>query len=353
MARVTLRDIAAACGVSRATVSLVVQDSSRVSEATKQRVREAMRELGYVYDRRAANLRARRSMTVALVATNVANPFFAELTMAIERALYKQGYTLLLGYSHDDQERQEKLLEAMIEHRTDGLLLVPSYQTTADMLARTLVASGTPHVLVTRHVRGHQADYVGVDNVRAAELVGEHLAALGCRRVGFLGGPTRSTARIERERGLRVALKDAGIEFDPALSVATSADRDGGVLAVEQLLDARPAPEAVVCYNDSVAAGVMAALRGAGIQPGRDIAVASFDDIPDAAVQQPPLTSVATYPDRTGVDAAELLLRRIDDPTLPPRTVLLTPELHVRESTTAHARSTAHRSAGRRNGGRS
>jgi LacI family transcriptional regulator len=330
---VTLKDIAAACGVSRATVSLVLQDSSRVSAATKERVRETMRQLGYVYDRRAANLRARRSMTVALVATDVRNPFFAELTMAIERALYKQGYTLLLGYSYDDLERQAKLLEAMVEHRVDGLLLVPSYQTTSGLLARTLVASGTPHVLVARHVRRHNADYVGVDNVRAAELVGEHLASRGHRRVAFLGGPPRSTARIERERGLRTALKRAGVEFDPNLSIATSNDRDGGVRAVEQLLAAGPVPDAVVSYSDVAAVGVMAALRAAGIQPGREVAIASFDDIPDAVAQQPPLTSVATYPDRTGAEAAELLLRRIDDPSLPPRTVLLAPELQVREST--------------------
>lgn len=339
MARVTLNDVAAACGVSRATVSLVLRDSPRVSMPTKARVRDAMRELGYVYDRRAANLRARRSMTVGLVATNVANPFFAELTMAIERTMHKQGYTLLLGYSHDDQERQEKLLEVMVEHRVDGLLLVPSYRTTAEMLAQSLTASGTPHVLVTRHVRRHPADYAGVDNLRAAELVGEHLVEQGFRRVAFLGGPVRSTARVERERGLRAALKGSGIEFDPNHSIATDAQRDGGVLAVERLLEAGPLPEAVVCYNDTVAGGVMGALRGAGVQPGRDVAVASFDDVPDSAVQQPSLTSVATYPDRTGADAAELLLRRIEDPTLPPRTVLLTPQLHVRESTTSWSRA--------------
>lgn len=334
MARVTLKDVAAACGVSRATVSLVLQDSSRVSAPTKERVRETMEQLGYVYDRRAANLRTQRSMTVALVATDVRNPFFAELTMAVERRLYNQGYTLLLGYSYDDQNRQTRLLEAMVEHRVDGVLLVPSYQTTSDMLAGSLVASGIPHVLMARHVPRHYADYVGADNVRAAELIGEHLASTGRRRVAFLGGPARSTARIERERGLRAALREQGVEFDPNMSIPAAADRDGGESAVKQLLEVGPPPEAVVCYSDVVAFGVMAALRAAGLQPGRDIAVASFDDILDAGLQQPPLTSVATHPDRTGTEAAEFLLRRIEDPSLPPRTVLLSPELHVRESTT-------------------
>ncbi|WP_033289270.1 LacI family DNA-binding transcriptional regulator [Amycolatopsis jejuensis] len=327
MARVRLKDIAAACGVSRATVSLVLQDSGRVSHGTKERVREAMHRMGYVYDRRAA-LRASRTMIVGLVTTHVRNPYFAELSMAIEGALYDQGYTLLLGYSRDDAAQQARLLEGMIEHRVDGLLIVPAYQTDRAALERTLAASATPHVLVARHVEGFDADYVGVDNVRAAELVGAHLAEQGYQRVAFLGGPAGSTARAEREYGLRKALEAHGRELDPALSIATSADRDGGAAAVQHLLAAGQVPDAVVCYSDVTAFGAMAALRSAGT-----IAVASFDDLPAAAQHQPPLTSVATFPAQTGLDAALLLQARIDDPALPSRSVLLTPRLHAREST--------------------
>ncbi|MFE0508444.1 LacI family DNA-binding transcriptional regulator [Streptomyces sp. NPDC058964] len=333
MPRVTLSDVAAASGVSKATVSLVVRDSPRVSAATKARVRATMEELGYVYDRRAANLRAQRSMTVALVATNVRNPYFAELTMAIERVLYKRGYTLLLGYSHDDQERQTRLLEAMSEHRVDGVLLVPSYDTSSEMLRKTLTASGTPHVLVTRHVPRHQADYIGVDNREAGQLLGDHLVRSGRRHVAFLGGPPRSTAREEREQGLRTALEGHGLVLDPSLSIATSADRDGGERAVDMLAGTGRPYDAVVCYSDVVAFGAISALRARGVEPGREVAVAGFDDVPDAALQHPSLTTVATHPDQTGTEAAELLLRRIEEPDVPPRTVLLTPELKVRDST--------------------
>jgi LacI family transcriptional regulator len=330
--RVTLNEVAAASGVSRATVSLVLQDSSRVSEPTKERVREVMGQLGYVYDRRAANLRSLRSMTVGLVATNVRNPYFADLTMAIEGALSKRGYTLLLGYSYDDLDRQAKLLEAMLEHRVDGLVLLPAHETTRRILVRSLPA-GTPHVLVARHVRGHRVDYVGADNVAAGRLIGEHLASRGHRRIAFLGGPERSTARAERERGLRAALRSRGMEFDPTLSISTTADREGGERAVDLLLNVPTLPDAIVCNSDVVAFGVLASLRAAGIEPGTEVAIASFDDTPDARLQQPPLTSVSTYPDDTGTQAAELLLRRIDDPALPTHNVLLTPKLHVREST--------------------
>ncbi|WP_328665484.1 LacI family transcriptional regulator [Streptomyces sp. NBC_00322] len=333
MPRVTLSDVAAACGMSKATVSLVVRDSPRVSVQTRARVRAAMEQLGYVYDRRAANLRAARSMTVALVATNVRNPYFAELTMAIERVLYKRGYTLLLGYSHDDRERQTRLLGAMSEHRVDGVLLVPSYETSDAMLQKSLGSSGTPHVLVARHVPRHQADYIGVDNRAAGQLLGDHLARSGRRHVAFLGGPPRSTARVEREQGLRTALEGHGLGLDPALSIATSADRGGGERAVELLGETGRPYDAIVCYSDVVAFGAISALRARGMEPGREVAVAGFDDVPDATLQHPSLTTVATHPDQTGAEAAELLLRRIEEPDLPPRTVLLTPELKVREST--------------------
>lgn len=333
MYRVTLKDVAAACGVSRATVSLVLQDSPRVSALTKERVRQAMRRLGYVYDRRAANLRFRRSLTVALVTTDAHNSYFAELTMAIECTLYRHGYTLLLGYSHDGKQRQDKLLNTMLEHRVDGVILVPSCETTGELVEQSLDAAGTPYVLVTRPLPGHAADYVGIDSVAAGALIGEHLASRGHRRIAFVGGPSQAATRLEREQGLQSALGAHGVEFDPALSIATSADREGGARAAHLLLRAGELPDAIVCYSDVVAFGVLAAVRIAGIEPGTDVAVASFDDTPEARLQQPPLTSVSTHPGRTGTLAAELLLRRLEDPGHPSETVLLKPELHAREST--------------------
>jgi DNA-binding LacI/PurR family transcriptional regulator len=164
-------------------------------------------------------------------------------------------------------------------------------------------------------------------------LIGEHLASRGHRRIAFLGGPSQATTRLEREQGLRSALAAHGVEFDPAQSIATSADREGGARAAHLLLRAGEVPDAIVCYSDVVAFGVLAALRTAGIEPGTDVAVASFDDTPEAPLQQPPLTSVTTYPGRTGTVAAELLLRRLEDPGRPFETVLLKPELHARAST--------------------
>jgi LacI family transcriptional regulator len=329
-----MKDVAQACGVSRATVSLVMRDSSQIPDETKARVREAMERLGYVYDHRAAVMRAERTMTVGLVATDIRNPYFAELTMALQAKLQEAAFALLLGYSLDDRAREDRLLEVMVQRHVDGVFVIPSKDTTSADLKRRLFTPQTPHVLIARRVDGHEADYVSADNVRAGELLGEHLALEGCRSVAFLGGPGRSGARAERQRGLRLALRRHGQTLDEELSIPTSADRTGGLAAVETLLRTQPLPDAIACYSDAVAFGVLTGLRAAGVEPGTDIAVGSFDDILEASLTHPPLTSVATFPEQVGDVAARLLTERLNALDAPLQRVLLPPRLSVRASTT-------------------
>jgi LacI family transcriptional regulator len=334
--RVTINDVAAAAGVSRSTVSLVLRDEPRIPAATRDRVNDAMKRLGYVYDRRAAIMRTQRSMTIGLVVTNVRNPYFAELAMALEVDLHDKGFVLLQGYSQDERVREDRLLETMVEHRVDGIVLLPSKDTpAADLQARL---NGTPYVLIARRVSGLDADYVGVDNVRGGRMLGEHLASQGHEHVAFLGGPEPSTARADRERGLKAGLKRHGITLSRKLSIPSESDRTGGVSAVERLLELGQVPDAIACYSDVVAFGVVSALRAAGVEPGRDVAIGSFDDVPEASVQHPALTSVATFPERVGPEASQLLLERIATPDLPSREVVLAPSLSVRESTTSRER---------------
>jgi LacI family transcriptional regulator len=333
MSRVTLKDVAEACGLSRSAVSLVVQDSPRVSEETKARVRKAMVQMGYVYDRGAANLRTRRSMTVGLIVTNVRNPYFAELTMAIEHGLQDAGYTVLQGYTHDEWERQDRMIAAMVEHRTDGVILLPAADTDGKSLQMLKSPQGTPTVLIARQIKGYDADYTGVDNVQAGELLGEHLRTLGARSVAFIGGPAESTAREDRYRGLARALKRGGVALSPRGAYsAPSTGMDGERITLEMLRSGQQ-PDVIVAYSDAVAAGALHALRDSGLKAGTDVAVAGFDDLADTRYQSPPLTSVATFPSETGARAARLLLARIEDPQRPSETVILAPRLSIREST--------------------
>lgn len=345
--RITINDVAEATGVSRATVSLVLQDSNRVSVATKERLRAAMVELGYVYDRRAANLRSQRAMTMGMIATDVRNPYFAEVTMGIEEEVSQAGYTLVLGYTRDILARQERVLRSMAEQRVDGIFLLPATGTTAKGLRQTLGGSQIPHVLFARRVRGHDSDYVGADNVKGGGLIAEHLHDIGIGSAAFLGGPEGSSARKERVGGLQRGLDRHGITIDPDQVIASSATAEGGAEAVEKLLVSAPLPDALVAYNDVVAFGVLRALRQNGIEPGRDVAVIGFDDVPAAAVEHPSLTTVATFPERIAVEAARLLIRRTEGADDGARQVLLEPELRVRDSTTAWTARKRRRNAAR------
>jgi LacI family transcriptional regulator len=332
MGRLTLKDVAQACGLSRAAVSLVVQDSPRVSEQTKVRVRQVMVDMGYVYDRAAANLRMRRSLTVGLIVTNVRNPYFAELTMAIEQGLRDAGYRLLMGYSYDEMDRQEQLIAAMIEHRTDGVIILPAADSVPQSL-EMLRASGPPHVLITREVKGFGADYTGVDNVKAGVLLGEHVAQLGAQSVAFVGGPMRSSARKDRYKGLSRVLRQAGIPLSKQSDHVSPSSPSAGEEVTHALLEGPGQPDAIVAYSDAVAVGVLHALRDYRLRAGRDVAVASFDDVADARYQEPPLTSVATFAEDVGARAAELLLARIAAPARAFESLIIQPALSVREST--------------------
>lgn len=313
MARITLTDVAADAGVSKATVSLVLRESPLVADGTRARVQASMARLGYVYHRGAASLRSRRSHTVGLLVTEVSNPFFAEFTVGAEAALAGAGIIVLLGHNYESTGKQASLIHVMQEYGVDGLLLTPAHSTTAEDLA-PLRAARVPHVLVTRYVDGHAAPYVGADNVAGARAVTEHVIGHGAKRIAFLGGPEPSSARVDRRRGVEQAIAEHPRRLPKLLDSPTSATRNGGYDAATALLSGRHRPDAIVCFNDVVAFGVMLACEREGLTVGEDIIVTGFDDITEAALHHPGLTTVGLNPRDLGRRAAELLLQRIDDP---------------------------------------
>jgi len=330
--RVTLEDVSKAAGVSRSTASLVVRGSSRIPEATAAKVREAMHSLGYVYNRQAANLRQSRSMTLGLIVTEIVNPYFAELAMAVDEITHDAGYTIFIGYSRDDAGRQQEIIASMIERQIDGLLLLPAPDTDPAKLAGQVNAAGVPVVLLARRFEGF--DYVGSENVHGAELLAKHLISLGCRTVAFLGGlPAPSLS--ERELGLRTTLSAAGRELVASDEFRSHITPEGGASAVGRMFDLGKLPDAIVSYNDVVAQGVYEEMRRRGLEPGRDIAVASFDDTRIAASQVPPMTSVAGFPQQIGLKGTEMLMRRLasGNAEIPEQLSLIDAVLKIRSST--------------------
>lgn len=340
MAAVTLRDIAERCNLSRASISLVIQDSPRVSDATKVRVRQVMAQMGYVYDRRAANLRGGRTFGLGLILTDVHNPALADLAMAVEDGAAEAGCSVMMGYSRDDVGRQSRTIQAMLECRLDGIILSPAQGTKPETFAQ-LGQSGIPVVQVTRRVKGLQSDYAGPNNVMAGSLLADHLADLGMRSVAFLGGSRGVSARQERIQGFRNQWRKRGLIWDPELAIATNALESGGLLGVRRLLDLRSGalPDAIIAYSDIVAAGAIVELRSRGFNVGADVAVAGIDDSPTATLLHPSLTSVETRMTAVGNEAVRLVLARIEKSGHDPVSTFVDSKLHIRDSTASWARS--------------
>ena len=330
--KITLIDVARDAGVSRATASLVLRNSELVADTTRARVRASMKKLGYVYNRTAASLRAQRSQTIGLVVTDITNPFFAELAVSIESQLDAAGYALMLSNTLDQTEKQDRLLQAMNGRQVDGLLFCPAEGTSTDTI-EMLRAWNLPVVLIAREVIGADYDYAGADNRAGAFMAGRHLIEQGHTKIAFLGGAAHASARKQRIQGLKEALQEAGLVWISAYSVTSSVSRKGGFAGVKDVLKLGDPPTAALCYNDVVAFGAMLGLQSEGMQPGSDFALVGFDDIEDAALVRPSLTTVAIKPSDIGRASIDLLLDRIERPDKPYTVAVQEPELIIRETT--------------------
>ncbi len=339
--RLTLRDLAEHADVSPATVSLVLRKSPLVAEKTRQRVIASMRKLGYVYNRGAASLRTQRTHTVGVAINELVNPYFAELTAAIERAFNRVGYSVFLSNSAEDPARQDQFIDTMREYNADGLLICPAAGTTAKSLHR-LIRIEMPCVQISRYVQGAKLDFAGNDHRRGTYLATEHLIALGHRRIAMIGGTDLISTGWERRRGYADALAAYGIDFDPGLVLRHAPTREDGAEAIKAALKTPDPPTAAACFNDVVAFGVMLGLRQLGLEPGRDFGVVGCDDTSEAALWSPALTSVAIDTAAMGELAAQMLLERIADHKAPRREVVLEPKLIVRASSGPPLHERAH-----------
>jgi DNA-binding LacI/PurR family transcriptional regulator len=307
MARVTLMDVARHCGVSRATVSLVLNDSPLVAAKTRDRVREGMAELGYVYNRAAASLRTQHSDAIGVVLTNITNPYFAEFAAGLQDTLASSGTVPLLAVSNEDRDQQHRLIKSLVERNVDGIVLVPAHGTSPTDLPNLL---GTPLVLLARRFNGMDVDYVGAQNRDGGYAAAEHLYSHGCRRIAFVGGFTDSSAREERAGGVEEFLDGHGVTLDSGHSVVCEPARPQAREAAMGLLTKDSDVDGIVCFSDVVAFGVLDAIADMGRRVGSDVRVIGFDDVHDAGLNRPSLTSVAVPARETGRRAGQLVLER-------------------------------------------
>jgi len=331
--RVTVTDIARGCGVSRATVSLVLRRSPLVHADTRARVERELKAQGYIYNRAAANLRRRTSSSVALIINDLSNPFFAEFAMGVGDALVDAGHVALLGSTGESVEWQEAVLGSLMEHSPAGIILSPAEHTDGPRLQAML--GHEPVVVFNREIPGTDWDFLALDNRNGARLATEHLLSLGHRRIAFFGGHAESSSCQERRQGYLGAMNAAGVAPDPRWLVECAPTRVEAKLSTRALFEQDHGLTAAVCYNDNVALGFKLGLNERGLQPGRDFALTGFDDIPEAAQTTPALTTLAVEPRERGRQAAQLLLERVGDPDAPARRVIAPVRLVVRESSGA------------------
>lgn len=329
---VSIRDVAERAGVSVGTVSNVLNKPDRVSEAVATRVSDAIRELGYVRNDAARQLRAGRSSSVGLVVLDARNPFFTDVARGAEDAAAEHGVAVLLGDSDEKPKREAAYLDLFEEQRVRGVLVSPL----GDIRERLqrMRALGTPVVLVDRMADDSSLSSVSVDDVAGGRTAVAHLLETGRRRVAFVGGPLGLRQVADRLAGAQhavAAVPDAQLEVLEGSALSVSEGRRMG----EQLVAREPAerPDAVFTANDLLAVGLLQALvmRG-GVRVPDDIALIGFDDIDFASATIVPLSSLRQPSRLIGQTALGILLEEADDPTLAPRQVVFQPELVIRES---------------------
>lgn len=329
--KVTLQRLAQELGLSTATVSLALRDSPVVAEATRLKVQEVARARGYVANRGAASLRTARTNIIGVGLHDIINPSFTELLAALEDALSAAGKTILLGVGQEDVARQTRILGTLAEYRPDAFIVSPAAGTGIEDL-RALAISGIAVVQVTREVEGSGFDFAGSDDETGVALAVSHLVDLGHRRIAMVGGFDAASTGRRRLAGYQKGLAAHGLPYDPTLWAAGRGTREQGRAAVEQLLAMEEPPTAAVCFNDLCAFGALMGIQAAGMTAGVDFSIVGYDDIGEAALWHPPLTTVFTRIPEYGTAAAGLALARVANPGRPVERVVLEPRLVARAS---------------------
>ncbi len=310
-----------------------MRDSPLVADATRLRIKEHAREIGYIYNRRAASLRTSRSGIVGVVVHDIMNPFFAEILRSIETELDRSRQTFLLSNHYDQLEKQRTFIDTLLQLGADGVIMSPAIGTPPQdiLLAEE---NGLPAVLIARSVEGAAVPVFRGDDAYGIGLATNHLISLGHTRIAMIGGTDQTSTGRDRYQGYVAAMEKAGLEVRPEWRFPGPRTKQAGFEMTGAFLALKDKPTAAVCWNDLVAIGLMNGIARAGLVPGVDISVTGYDDLEEAAIATPALTTVWNGQREVGRRAARVLLDRLNGIEVHPEQVLIKPELHVRQSTT-------------------
>jgi len=305
----TIREVAQKAGVAPITVSRVINDSGYVSEGTRQKVQAAIDELGYVPNMLGPSLRFQQTMTLAVVITDITNPFWTTVTRGVEDVAQANGYSTILCNTDESEAKQDQYVQMLMRRRIDGILLVPacSEAESIDLIQK----QGIPVVVMDRQVPGVKVDIVRADSEGGAYKLTQHLLSLGHVHIAMLAGPESVSTAADRVQGYQRALKDAGYpESAKQVYWGEFTQESGYRLAIEAIART-PRPTAIFSANNFLALGAMQLFNTKGIRVPEDIAVVTFDDIPLNLVANPFMTAAIQPAREMGQQATQILLERI------------------------------------------
>ncbi len=327
-----MRDVAEKAGVSITSVSHFINNTRPISDSLKEQIELAMIDLDFQPNALARSLRLKQTKSVGIIVPDSANPFFANVTRSIEKALFANQYNVILGNSDGDLDRALLYLKVMTERQVDGLIFI-DVGASGDVLNAALRSLNIPVILIDRIVPGVEVDYVTVTNIRGSFDATQHLISLGHRRIACLTGPRGLTASMDRVAGYRQALSEADLPLDENLIYTGDFQFESGYDGARQLLNLSPRPTAIFACNDLMAVGVMRAAAELGIVVPSELSVVGFDDIPLAKFSAPALTTIAQPTEQIGILTANRFLKRMQNQDLPPEQQILETELLIRQTT--------------------
>jgi LacI family transcriptional regulator len=329
----TMADVAARAGVSVATVSRALSgDPKQVSAPVLARIIDAAEALDYIPNNLARNMRSGMARILGLVISDIGNPFFTAVARGAEDVAQKNGYSLVLSNTDENPQREAASLSVMAAERAAGVIVATTNENGTAL--RHFQDMGLVVVAIDRHIAGLHTDSVVVDNESAAHEAVTHLLRLGHKRIAFVGGPTDADTARDRLRGYERALREARVPIVPELVCRGDFREASGLSMTRALLDLQDPPTAIFAVNNLTTIGVLGALRERGIELPAGMSVVGFDDIPTAELLDPPLTVVQQPTYRVGARAADLLIRRLREPTATVKEVVRAAKLVVRGSTT-------------------
>lgn len=331
MPKLTLEKIAELSGVSRSTVSRVVNNQASVKPEVRQRVLEVIEATGYRPDPAARSLAGRRSGIIGLVIPRTVqflftDPYYPRLMQGITQACNNFDYTLSLFLFHTHDEEQKLLSRILNNQLVDGVII--SASPIEDPLIPQLIKNDVPFVMIGLPTTAVPVSFVDVDNVNGAYSAVSYLIRRGCQRIATILGPQNTAVGLCRRQGYLNALNDRGLATARELMVEGDFTEASGYMAMQRLLPYRP--DAVFVASDTMAMGALRALRGVGLAVPGDMAVIGFDDLPSSAVSDPPLTTVRQPIRRVGAQAVEMLIDILTTGSQPPRQVVMDTQLILR-----------------------